>query len=99
MSDAVLVSRAERTGAGVLWLAAGTFLLVAVANPALFDVWSADPAGAVAIEADHHGAWLFTMCFLAAGFATSVAAVTVLARMLRTTLAWVAAVSHVVGAT
>jgi hypothetical protein len=72
--------------------------LIAVANPALFDTWAAEPADAMTTFAAHHAAWLFTMCFLAAGFGVSIPAVVVLAELLDTVLARVAVVVHLIGA-
>jgi hypothetical protein len=87
-----------RRTAGLLYLAAGVLPLIAVANPALFATWSAEPAEALAIDAAHHGAWLYTTCFLAAGFGLSIPAVVLLAGLLDSVLARVAAVVHLIGA-
>jgi hypothetical protein len=87
-----------RRALGLLNLAAGVLPLIAVANPALYDTWAAEPAGALTIFAAHHGGWLFTTCFLAAGFGVSIPAVVVLAGPVDTVLAGVAAVVHLIGA-
>ena len=90
--------RAASAGAGAMCVAAGGLTLVAVANPALLDTWSADTARAMDIAAHHRGAWLFTTWALAAGFAASVPAMTVLARVVGSAWASTAAAVHVVGA-
>ncbi|WP_030435290.1 hypothetical protein [Actinoplanes subtropicus] len=83
---------------GLCCLAAGVLPLIAVANPALFDVWTAEPAQALGIEAAHHGAWLFTTWVLAAGFGASIPAVVALAGLLDGVAVRVAAAVHLIGA-
>jgi hypothetical protein len=84
---------------GPLCLSTGLLPLIAVANPVLLDTWSVEPAQAMTIYAEHHGAWLFTTWFLAAGFAMSIPAVVVLASLLDSLLARIAAVAHLLATT
>ena len=93
-----MTAHAGRRVAGLSCLAAGVLPLIAVANPALFDVWAADPAQALAIEAAHHGAWLFTTWLLAAGFGASVPAVVTIAGLLEGVIVRVATAVHLIGA-
>lgn len=82
---------------GGLYVAAGALPLIAVANPALLPTWTDQPTEAMKIFTAHPGAWLFTTCFLAAGFAMSVPAVVILAGLLDSAYAKIAAATHLMG--
>ncbi|MFI5898364.1 hypothetical protein ACIA5D_50655 [Actinoplanes sp. NPDC051513] len=82
---------------GGRYVAAGAPPLIAVANPALLPTWTDQPTEAMKVFTAHPGAWLFTTCFLAAGFAVSVPAVVILAGLLDSASAKVAAATHLMG--
>ena len=82
---------------GVLFLASGVLFVRAVADPPIIGTWGDSPAEAVTDVAGHKTAWYVNTWLIALSVVAGIAAVTLLARSLRTDTARVGAAFYLVG--
>ena len=83
---------------GSLFLASGVTFVLGVVNPAVIGSWGDSPAQALATAVGHKAAWYASTWLLTLSVVAGLAAVTMLARSLRTDLARVGLVLYLAGA-
>jgi hypothetical protein len=83
---------------GSLFLASGVLFVLGVVNPAVIGSWGDSPAASLAVAAGHKAAWYVTTWLITLSVVAGIAAVTMLARSLRTDLARVGLALYLAGA-
>jgi hypothetical protein len=83
---------------GSLFLASGVLFVLGVVNPAVIGSWGDAPAASLAVAAGHKTAWYVTTWLITLSVVAGIAAVTMLARSLRTDLARVGLALYLAGA-
>ena len=84
---------------GALFVTSGVLFVLGVANPAVIGTWSDSTPDALAAAAGHRTAWLATTWLLTLSVVAGIAAVTMLARSLRTDAARAGLAFYLAGAT
>ena len=82
---------------GALFLTSGVMFVLGVANPAVIGSWGDSPAEALASAAGHEAAWYVTTWLITLSVAAGIAAVTMLARSLRSDTARVGLALYLTG--
>jgi hypothetical protein len=83
---------------GSLFVASGVLFVLGVLNPAIVGSWGDGPAESLAVAAAHKTAWYVTTWLITLSVVAGIAAVTMLARSLRTELARVGLALYLAGA-
>jgi hypothetical protein len=83
---------------GSVFLASGLTFVLGVLNPAVIGSWGDSPGQALATAAGHKAAWYASTWLITLAVVAGLAAVTMLARSLRTDLARVGLVLYLAGA-
>ena len=83
---------------GALFTASGVLFVAAVLNPAVIGSWGDSPAASLAAAAGHKAAWYVTTWLITLSVVAGIAAMTMLARSLRTDLARAGLVLYLAGA-
>jgi hypothetical protein len=83
---------------GALFLTSGVLFVLGVLNPAVIGSWGDSPAESLAMAAGHKTAWYVTTWLITLSVVAGIAAVTMLARSLRTDLARVGLALYLAGA-
>jgi hypothetical protein len=96
-SSSAAVRRPDRI-TGSLFLASGVLFVLGVLNPAVIGSWGDSPAASLAAAAGHKAAWYVTTWLITLSVVAGIAAVTMLARSLRTELARVGLALYLAGA-
>ena len=82
---------------GSLFLASGVLFVLGVVNPAVIGTWGDSPTEPLASAAGHKAAWYATTWLITLSVAAAIAAVTLLARLVRTDAARVELALYLVG--
>jgi hypothetical protein len=82
---------------GALFLTSGVIFVLGVANPAVIGSWGDSPAEALAAAAGHKAAWYVTTWLITLSVVAGIAAVTMLARSLRSDTARVGLALYLTG--
>jgi hypothetical protein len=82
---------------GALFLTSGVIFVLGVANPAVIGSWGDSPAEALAAAAGHKAAWYVTTWLITVSVVAGIAAVTMLARSLRSDTARVGLALYLTG--
>jgi len=83
---------------GSLFLTSGVLFVLGVLNPAVIGSWGDSPAASLAAAAGHKAAWYVTTWLITLSVVAGIAAMTMLARSLRTELARVGLALYLAGA-
>ena len=96
--DSSSVARRRDRITGSLFLTSGILFVVGVLNPAVIGSWGDSPAASLAAAAGHKAAWYVTTWLITLSVVAGIAAMTMLARSLRTELARVGLALYLAGA-